>query len=75
MSENKHNWKQGEVQGYQAFHCDKCHYTVVAYPDPELGGGTAHLPDHKVILVGVEKITAEDADKACKIWGIDCKVG
>lgn len=77
---NSHKWEDVELQGYQALHCDKCHYSVVAYPDPEFikevgAGGNMHLPEHQVILVGKTNVTREEAFRLTEVYGVECKVG
>ncbi|HVI40731.1 MAG TPA: hypothetical protein VM577_08725 [Anaerovoracaceae bacterium] len=72
----EHHWHEIEVHEFQAFHCENCGYTVIAFPHPDLGdGGTQHYPNEKVILVGKEEISPEDAEQLTVVWGVKCKVG
>lgn len=71
-----HHWHEEEINEFQAFHCTQCDYRVIAVPHPDLGdGGTMHFPNDKIIVVGKEKITPEEAEYLTEVWGVECKVG
>lgn len=71
-----HKWHEVQVQGFQAFHCDSCEYLVIAFPHDELPDGeSVHFPSERMILVGKEKITIEEAEAQTKLWHVHCKLG